>query len=301
MQDASNFIKGFASHKTLICQSPLFRHVLSPGVDPERYIYTGACIIDAEHQRKYNDNFGGDDGQKQIELFLDQDKNMKPVYIGFGSMLGNTPECMVVMAVKALMHANERGIILGGYAGLSLELLCKATDDEDVIVYAKKNILFVKAASHEWLFPLVKCIVHHGGAGTTQAALRSGVPTIITPVFLDQFCHSHVVNELGVGKGFKYGMKRLTYNELGSAIKAVQNEETCRRCKEVSMTIRQENGNESAAKAIQKILDESPQSSSSRPSLLESQRNQPYIAPELFVAALKAITVACVIKALVHQ
>ena len=83
------------------------------------------------------------------------------------STTGNTPEYMVVMVVKALMHANERGIILGGYAGVSLELLCEAIDDQDVISYAKKNILFVKAASHEWLFPLVKCIVHHGGAGTT--------------------------------------------------------------------------------------------------------------------------------------
>ena len=103
---------------------------------------------------------------------------------------------MVVMAVKALMHAaNERGIILGGYAGLSFELLCEATDDQDVILYAKKYILFVKAASHEWLLPLVKCIVHHGGAGTTQAALRSGVPSFITPVFLISFAiHTRSMN-----------------------------------------------------------------------------------------------------------
>ena len=88
MQNESNSFKGFASHKFLICQSPLFRNVLRPGADPERYIYTGACIVEAEHQRKYNDNFGGDDGQKQIESFLDEDKKNKPVYLGFGSMLG---------------------------------------------------------------------------------------------------------------------------------------------------------------------------------------------------------------------
>jgi sterol 3beta-glucosyltransferase len=209
---------------------------------------------------------------------------------------------MVVIAVKALMHANERGVILGGYAGLSLELLCEATDDQDVISYAKLYILFVEAASHEWFFPLVKCIVHHGGAGTTQAALRSGVPTIITPVFMDQFCHSHAINELGVGKGFKHGMKKLTHTELGSAIMAVvQSEEIRKRCKEVSTTIRQENGNETAAKVIKKILDEGPQNNALNPSLLELQRNQPYIAPELFVASLKVITVACVTKILVSS
>ncbi len=79
MQNVSNGLKGFISHKVLICQPPPFRNVLRPSADPERYIYTGACIIEAEHQRKHNYNFGGDDGQKQIESFLDQDKKNKPV------------------------------------------------------------------------------------------------------------------------------------------------------------------------------------------------------------------------------
>ena len=42
-------------------------------------------------------------------------------------------------------------------------------------------------ASHQWLFPRCSCVVHHGGLGTTQAALRAGVPSVITPVFGDQF------------------------------------------------------------------------------------------------------------------
>jgi len=55
---------------------------------------------------------------------------------------------------------------------------------------------------------------------------------------MDQFCHSHAINELGVGKGFKHGMKKLTHTELGSAIMAiVQSEEIRKRCKEVSTTI----------------------------------------------------------------
>jgi hypothetical protein len=60
----------------------------------------------------------------------------------------------------------------------------------------------------------------------------------------------------------------------------VQSEEIRERCKEVSTTIRQENGNETAAKVIKKILDEDPQNNALNPSLLELQRNQPYIAPD---------------------
>jgi len=39
---------------------------------------------------------------------------------------------------------------------------------------------------HDWLFPRVSAVVHHGGAGTTAAALRAGVPSVILPFFFDQ-------------------------------------------------------------------------------------------------------------------
>ena len=56
-----------------------------------------------------------------------------------------------------------------------------------------KNIEFpdsvytVESVSHEWLFPQMKLVVHHGGSGTTGAALRAGVPSIVKPFFGDQF------------------------------------------------------------------------------------------------------------------
>ncbi|NIW49113.1 MAG: glycosyltransferase, partial [Gammaproteobacteria bacterium] len=46
---------------------------------------------------------------------------------------------------------------------------------------------------HQWLFPRMATIVHHGGAGTTAAALRAGVPSVIVPYFADQpFWARHV-------------------------------------------------------------------------------------------------------------
>ena len=36
--------------------------------------------------------------------------------------------------------------------------------------------------AHEWIFPQCRCIVHHGGAGTTARALQSGVPSVIVPI-----------------------------------------------------------------------------------------------------------------------
>jgi len=76
-------------------------------------------------------------------------------------MLAISPESMVLVAVRSLMHAGERGIIFGGHAELSMELLLKATNDKEVIAYAKERVLFVEKFSRENLFPRLKCTVHH--------------------------------------------------------------------------------------------------------------------------------------------
>jgi UDP:flavonoid glycosyltransferase YjiC (YdhE family) len=57
----------------------------------------------------------------------------------------------------------------------------------------------IGSVSHSVLFPRVRLIVHHGGAGTTATALRSGVPQLIVPHIVDQFFHGHRIAELGVG------------------------------------------------------------------------------------------------------
>jgi len=44
----------------------------------------------------------------------------------------------------------------------------------------------IKAAPHDELFKHVSAVVHHGGAGTTAAGLRAGLPTLICPLAVDQ-------------------------------------------------------------------------------------------------------------------
>jgi sterol 3beta-glucosyltransferase len=45
--------------------------------------------------------------------------------------------------------------------------------------------------------------VHHGGAGTTAAGLRFGLPTLIKPFFGDQFFWVSTIQDIGVGIGIK--------------------------------------------------------------------------------------------------
>lgn len=159
---------------------------------------------------------------------------------------------MVEFVVKSIQISGERGIVLGGVANLSLELLKQSTSNNDLIAYAEKNILFVEKISHENVFPRVKCIIHHGGAGTTTAALRSGVPSIITPVFTDQFDHAHVLNVLGIGIGFSTQLQQITPEELGETIMTVvESSEMRHRAKKIQINVIKENGKKGVVVEIQ--------------------------------------------------
>merc|ERR550525_815337 len=97
---------------------------------------------------------------------------------------------MTCLAVRALMKSKSRGIVLGGWAGLEVGKLQGQADTQQMLDYVAEDVLFLKTAPHEWLFPRCSCTVHHGGSGTTAAALRAGRPTIITPCFVDQFSNA---------------------------------------------------------------------------------------------------------------
>lgn len=40
---------------------------------------------------------------------------------------------------------------------------------------------------HDWLFPRMAAVIHHGGAGTVAAGLKAGRPTLVCPFFGDQY------------------------------------------------------------------------------------------------------------------
>jgi UDP:flavonoid glycosyltransferase YjiC (YdhE family) len=95
-----------------------------------------------------------------------------PVYVGFGSMVNRKPEETAGLVLQALARTKQRAIMLSGWGGLPKVNLPDTVHIEDSI-------------PHSWLFPRVAAVVHHGGAGTTAAGLRAGVPSIIIPFFGD--------------------------------------------------------------------------------------------------------------------
>ncbi|GKY92878.1 hypothetical protein MPSEU_000257000 [Mayamaea pseudoterrestris] len=201
----------------------------------------GSTIIKRELQLEKIDRFGGQQDFKRLQGFMDGGE--KPVYLGWGSMICRSSDFMVKYCARAAFRSGYRAIVLGGFAGLSMELLEWSDVEPVVLEYAKKNILFVQQAPHEWLFPRVRVIVHHGGAGTTTAALRAGVPSIITPVFADQWDFSYFLRKSGVGVGFDKQFQKVTSDELGDAIvRCACDFEMIKRAFELGDKLRSEDG-----------------------------------------------------------
>ena len=107
-----------------------------------------------------------------------------PVFVGFGSMPDRDPESAYRMVRDSLLRVGRRGIVGRGWGGLASE----TTDD----VFAIDDV------PHDWLFPRMAAIVHHGGAGTTHTAVRAGRPNVIVPFFTDQPFWAHRVGSAGI-------------------------------------------------------------------------------------------------------
>lgn len=164
-----------------------------------------------------------------------------PVYVGFGSMANRDPEETTRLVVDALRKSGQRGIILTGWAGME-----KHTVGDD--------ILFIDSAPHDWLFPRVAAVVHHGGAGTTSAGLRAGKPTVTVPFFADQPWWGNRVYERGVGTK-PIPRTDLTSDNLAAAIREALNGSGMReRASHMGELIRAEDGVGCAVKIIDDYL-----------------------------------------------
>jgi UDP:flavonoid glycosyltransferase YjiC (YdhE family) len=228
--------------------SPEIAAVLHPKASP-KIAFLGSTVLEQDEKTPLMEAFGGPEVYAKLEGFLAS--GSKPIYLGWGSMLCKSPEYMVELCARAVHRSGQRAVVLGGWAELSQEALEQTSVESSIKEYAKNNILFVSKAPHEWLFPQVSVTVHHGGAGTTTATMRAGVPTVITPLITDQHDYAYAVNKLGNGIGMQQ-LHKVTWEELGDVIlEVVQDEGMKTRASELAVKIRKENGAEKAADAVE--------------------------------------------------
>ncbi|MEU8363845.1 glycosyltransferase [Nonomuraea sp. NPDC048882] len=107
----------------------------------------------------------------ELATFLDAGD--PPVYVGFGSMAGTDPARVGRVVAKAVRLAGVRAVLASGWGGMR-------TGD------LPENVFTLEQAPHDWLFPRMAAVVHHGGSGTTGAALAAGKPQVVCPFVADQ-------------------------------------------------------------------------------------------------------------------
>jgi UDP:flavonoid glycosyltransferase YjiC (YdhE family) len=152
------------------------------------------------------------------------------VYVGFGSMPSGSAEETLKLILKALELSHQRGILLSGWGGMG--------EDRELPEFA----FGAQSVPHSWLFPRMSAVVHHGGAGTTGAGLRAGVPSIVTPFVADQPNWARRIEALGVGP-HAIPFRELTADLLADAIRQATSDTAMRqRASALGEQIRSEDG-----------------------------------------------------------
>jgi UDP:flavonoid glycosyltransferase YjiC (YdhE family) len=138
-------------------------------------------------------------GTLTMELATDADDEVAswigagkpPICFGFGSMSVGSPTETIAMISAACAQLGERALI------------CSAgTDFSDVPQF--DHVKVVGAMNYAAIFPACRAVVHHGGAGTTAAGLRAGVPTLILWTVPGQVVWAAQVTRLKVGTARRF-------------------------------------------------------------------------------------------------
>jgi UDP:flavonoid glycosyltransferase YjiC (YdhE family) len=114
-----------------------------------------------------------------------------PIFFGFGSIPVESPADTIAMIGAACAQLGERALVGAGWSDFS-------------DVPTLEHVKVVGAVNYAAIFPACRAVVHHGGAGTTAAGLRAGVPTLILWMADVQFMWGAAVKRLKVGTARRF-------------------------------------------------------------------------------------------------
>jgi UDP:flavonoid glycosyltransferase YjiC (YdhE family) len=169
-----------------------------------------------------------------LEEFIEQGE--PPIYMTFGSCMQYDLEESTKVLVEAAKISGKRAIIQSDWTKLSIEI--------------DKNTYPITMAPHSNIFPHCSLIVHHGGAGTTQAALLAGNPSVVVPHGFDQPYWGSLLFGQNLAP-VPIPRKSLNPHKLARILKRLTTEEHLKqKASDIGAQMRRENG---ITKAVQLI------------------------------------------------
>ncbi len=101
------------------------------------------------------------------------------------------------------------------------------------------------------LLPLCGAVVHHGGVGTTAAALESACPQLVLPLAWDQ--PDNAARVAGLGAGLALGSRHRSSKHMTHALARLMTLEVSDRCRAIASRVDGENGLEVAATWVEEL------------------------------------------------
>ncbi len=219
------FQAGFFAHPRLFGFSPV---LIEPSSSwPQQTVVTGPWCLESTEK-----------WQPPEALIKFLDRGPVPIYIGFGSMLHHDAAGFTDKVLSAVKASGKRAVLATGWGGLSETLDIDAS-----------QAFVLEHAPHDWLLPRMTLAVHHGGAGTTAAAVRAGIPSVVIPVFGDQPFWAARLEHLGVAPK-AVPRESVTEEALAGAILAADAPELRSAAKKLGEKLRAEQGVENALHAL---------------------------------------------------
>ncbi|MFC3338028.1 glycosyltransferase [Paracandidimonas soli] len=173
----------------------------------------------------------------ELQAFLDAGE--PPIYLGFGGMVGFDREALARVLIDVL--EGERVVFHPGWSGLPETSL-------------PDNFHVIGNTPHDWLFPRMSLVIHHGGSGTAHSACRAGVPSVVLPFAGDQFFWGRQLERLGVAAA-PVSTKQLSSDVARQAVRFARSAAAKSRASKLGHAMSQENGTAAAVAAIASILE----------------------------------------------
>ena len=160
-----------------------------------------------------------------------------PICVTFGSMINRDAKKIHKIVTESMTYSHNRAIFLTGWGEWKIE-------------EPRENILYMQSVPFAWLLPRCKAVIHHGGAGTTAAGLRAGIPNIVIPHTADQPFWGGRVHALGAGP-VPIPIKKLSNSRLMQVLNEIEKPGLIKAAQSIGQLIRSEQGLETAIRLIE--------------------------------------------------